>query len=239
MKSIVETISKEVVAARESERAGIVTNVYTDDKLSRVRGYKVSDEERDGERMLPLRRVIGDADALIAVNLSALGEVSYPVCPIGAKVYDTCGVLHGILRDLTFDEESGAVLSLISGESEIDPARVLSFGGKVVVLRAPSHEKKAFRAGCAARRRSAPRVRAPEIVEEREESAAPSTEIPPEAERDDLFREYAFLLGRKVRKDILNGDIVVASAEESVTPDVILSAHRNGKLVELTVNSTK
>ena len=244
MRSIIENLSKEIIAARESEKAGIVTNVYVDEKLSRIRGYKVSDEESDRDKMLPMRRVIGEGDALVVVNRSALSEVSFPVCPLGAKIYDTCGMMIGTLRDLHFDER-GQVHALLSDNGEISPERVLSIGSDLVVLRAPAHQGKAFRrASAPGARRSTPRKAkklptvigvnedafSPEILEERETLATGE---------ETLLHDYAFLLGRKVRKDITSGDISVASADELVTPDVILRAHRNGKLVELTVNSRK
>ena len=245
MRSIIENLSKEIVAARESERAGIVTNVYVDGKLSRVRGYKISDEESDRDRMLPLRRVIGEGDALVVVNRSVLSEVSHPVCPLGAKIYDTCGMLIGVLRDLRFEEGGGKVLALLSDDGEIGPERVLSFGRDLVVLRAPAHQGKTFRkASVPGVRRSAPRKsKSLPILLEVTEEAIPAentaeSETLPTGE-EEILRDYAFLLGRKVRKDIANGEVAVAFSGELVTPDVILRAHRSGKLVELTVNSRK
>ena len=59
MRKITETLSKEVVAAAEGEIVGIVTNAYVDPKLTRIRGYKVSSEDRDTGRLLPLRKLHG------------------------------------------------------------------------------------------------------------------------------------------------------------------------------------
>ena len=244
MKSIIEQLSKEIVAAAEGETAGIVTNVFVDDKLTRVRGYKASDDESDEAKLLPLRRLIGDGDALIVCNLSVLKEGGARECPLGAKIYDTCGKLHGILRDLTFDEVSGKVVTLIADQCEIEAGRVLSFGKRAIVLRSPEHERSLFR-----KRTSAPK-RAPRELAVREDLPSPvqavDAELPETAEQknaqtegDFRFREYAFLLGRKLRKDIVSGEVLIASKEEVVTPEVILRAHRNGKLVELTVNSSK
>ena len=141
MKSIVENISREIVAAVDGRTAGIVTNVFVSEKLARVRGYKAADDERDEIGLVPLRRLIGEGDALVVRNLTHIKETALPECPLGAKVYDTAGKLHGVLRDLLFDESSGAVLSLVTDEGEITPERVLSFGKRVVVLRAPEHDK--------------------------------------------------------------------------------------------------
>ena len=54
-----------------------------------------------------------------------------------------------------------------------------------------------------------------------------------------LFRDYAFLLGRKVVKNLVSGSDLIAMENDLVTPEIIVRAHRSGKLVELTVNSRK
>lgn len=242
MKSIVEQISKEIVAAAEGAAAGIVTNVYVTERLRCVRGYKASDDERELDLMLPLRRLLGDGDALVVRDLSALKETSLAECPLGAKIYDTAGKALGVLRDLLFEEGSGTVLSLVTGEGELPPERVLSFGKGVLVLRAPEHEKTLFRKRTSRAARSSPK-RAPV------EAALPSAELTlTEAsdsteetiERDEsLFQDYAFLLGRRVMKDIVGADGIVAAKDSVVTIDAVLRAHKSGKLVELTVNSRK
>ena len=227
MKRITDQLSKPVVAACEGVTAGIVINLFTDKKLARIRGYKVVNDESDEATLLPLRRVIGDADALIIKSYAALSQARLPECPLGAKVFDTAGTLLGILRDLLFDPQSGAVLSLVVDQAELPAGNVLSFCKDTVVLRAPIHSKTQFKKPTEKGARPAPEP-SPLPTPEKKEDAA-----------DFPFRNYAFLLGRRVKKAILNGDVVVANAEDPVTPEVILRARENGKLVELTVNSRK
>ena len=243
MKSIVEQISKEIVAAAEGAAAGIVTNVYVSDKLRRVRGYKASDEERDVATLLPLRRLLGDEDALVVRNLSALQETSLAECPLGAKIYDTTGKALGVLRDLYFDEGSGEVISLVTGEGELSPERVLSFGSRVLLLRAPEHDNTLFRKRGSGVKRSAPKVPSEKIALPKAEltltEISAEREAVPEESDESLFHDYAFLLGRRVRKDIVGAGGIIAAENDVVTPDVVIRAHRSGKLVELTVNSRK
>lgn len=248
MKSIVENISKEIVCAAEGVTAGIVTNVFVDEKMARVRGYKALDDEREDVRLLPLRRLLGEGDALVVKNLSALTETSFRECPLGAKIYDTCGMAHGTLRDLLFDEVSGKVLSVVADESEIAPERVVSFGSKTVVLRAPMHENTLFRKSSSKKKKRAPSKpleeahlpaeQQPEAVISLLEPTSETSEIESE-DRGFIFQNYAFLLGRRIRKDIASDGVLVASANEVVTPEIIFRAHQSGKLVELTVNSRK
>lgn len=253
MKKITDQISKEIVAVCEGEILGIVTGAYADKKLSRVRGYKVSSEEREEADALPLRRVLGDADAMTVTCALVLGESKDAECPLGAKIVDTAGSYHGVLRDLLFEETSGVILSLIAEGGEIAPERVLGFGERVVVLRAPCHDGKVFRKSAASKRKSAPLAQtlfslkvSPAATEDPSQENAATQEEPVVRyeEKEDgspafLFRDYAFLLGRTVTKTIGTEEDIVARASDAVTPDVILRAREKGKLVELTVNSRK
>lgn len=246
MKRITDTLSKEIIAAAEGEIAGIVTNLYADAKLTRLRGYKVSTDERDEGWMLPIARVLGEGDAIVIRHQASLQEPYLAECPIGAKVYDTAGACYGTLRDVCFDETSGKILCLITDEGEIAPDHTLSFGKSAVVLRAPAHEKTLFRKGTSKRAKKKRTVSAtpglpPALSSIAEEVLAERKETPTEwegsPENTELQEgtEYAFLLGRTVMKDL--GEI--ARASERVTPDVIRKARTLGKLVELTVNSRK
>ena len=251
MKRITDILSKEIVAACQGVIAGIVTNAYTDGKLSKIRGYKVSSEERDDGQMLPLRRLLGEGDALVVRDVCALRESTAAECPLGAKVFDTSGICLGVLRDLLFDETNGTIASLIADEKEISPDRVVAFGKRAVVLRAPCHDRILFRKRSAispdkkqAKREAKadlePRPLLAEPIESqveeivREEKEKLTTE-----DESFLFRDYAFLLGRRVTKSIGSEGEVIARADEVVTPDVILKARERGRLVELTVNSRK
>ena len=255
MKMITDTLSKEIIAVREGEIVGIATNVYTDEKLSRVRGYKVSNEERDEGALLPLRRLIGQGDALVMRTISALEEPKGAECPLGAKIYDSVGVYRGILRDLLFDEVKGGVLSLITDEEAFAPDRVITYGKRAVILRAPCHDKLVFRSSPRRPSRTEKTVSLSEealptpedstlpLSTEIEESAPlPDVEAPAEEmierEKDSSLFKYAFLLGRTTVKDIGN-EASIAKAGEIVTPDVIYRAREQGKLVELTLNSRK
>ena len=247
MRKITETLSKEIVAAAEGEIVGIVTNAYVDRRLSRVRGYKVSSEDRDAGRLLPLRFLLGEEDAMVVKTLSILSETDLPDCPLGAKVFDTLGAFHGVLRDLIFDEKTGEIVSVLADEKEIAPDRILGFGKNAVILRAPCHDGVLFRkrAGRPSTRKPAPKKPSLEIAEEAEILSLPSLaegEVAPtenETQRELFSGEYSFLLGRTVLKTIVAEGEALARESEIVTPSLIAKAREKGKLVELTVNSRK
>ena len=237
MRRITETLSKEIVAAAEGEIVGIVTNAYVDGKLRRVRGYKASSDERDAGRLLPLRRLLGEGEAMVIRESAALVETTLADCPIGLKLFDTTGAFRGVLRDLLFDEKTGEILSLVADDQEIAPGSVVCFGSNAIVLRAPAH------AGILIRKRNGRRTGAkrplPKPANVTFELHSESFDLPVEAERESFSGEYAFLLGRTVLKDILAERDLLAREGEHVTADLIAKAREKGKLVELTVNSRK
>ena len=247
------SLSKEIIAAAEGEIVGIVTNGYTDAKLSKLRGCKVSSEERDEGLLLPLDRILGEGDALVVRNLGALHETNRPECPIGAKVYDTLGRFYGVLRDVCYEEQNGKVLSLLTQDNELDPATVLCFGKDAVVLRAPAHENLLFRKKSKAPRRPAAKkqsskpllaTQAEMTLVELSAQQAPAEETqalaPIPVEQNTLGEgNYNFLLGRTVVKSIGKGSDLIAREDEIVTAELLRKARLKGKLVELTVNSRK
>ena len=143
-----------------------------------------------------------------------------------------------MLRDVTFEAQSGIVLSLTVDEKEIAPDRVIGFGKKAVVLRAPSHDALLFKRASSSKKKKAAPV-PPEDAVLQEDAPAETLPATETEERQHVFPDYDFLLGRTVLKNITNGEIIVAERSDVVTPDVILRARDNGKLVELTVNSRK
>lgn len=247
MKKVTDTLSKEIVAAAEGEIVGIVTNAYTDAKLTRLRGYKVSSEDRDEGRIAPLPRILAEGDALVVRNTASLRETTLAECPIGVKVYDTAGNLYGLLRDILFDEKSGEILTLFAGEREIAAGSTLSFGKNALLLRAPEHAKTLFRKPSAGRKKSPeakeniplllPEAERQTPAEKEPIAEATADSLPQEVTQEEEFfdRDYAFLLGRKVVKDLGH----IARTSDTVTPEVIRKARSSGKLVELTVNSRK
>ena len=269
MKKITDTLSKEIVAVREGEIVGIATNVYTDERLTRVRGYKVSNEERDEGDLLPLRRLIGQGDALVVRSVTALEEPRGAECPLGAKIYDTLGVCRGVLRDLLFDEEKGDVLSLITDREEFASDRVISYGKRAVILRAPCHDKFTFRAVSRRPHRQIKRsedaaVKGPTNAQQEDaivflagDSLSEASAIHPLAAREDLSSEMPSDIPSATKSETpetlpeyafllgrtvlkdIGKESAVAKGGEVVTADVIRRARESGKLVELTLNSKK
>lgn len=243
MRKITDMLSKEVVSVAEGEILGIVTNGYTDEKLARVRGFKVSREESDEPRALPIRRLLGEGEALTVTAESALKGLTDRECPLGVKVFDSTGKYLGLLRDVLFDEGDGTVTSLAVGEDEISASSVIRFGRNALLLRAPAHEKKVFRRKTGEhvpRRTKKPKATGILPSQAGEQGAEDAPLLPAKIEGADAPRQdYTFLLGRSVLRTIGTANAPIAKAGDTVTPEILWKARESGKLVELTVNSKR
>ncbi|MCR4726350.1 MAG: hypothetical protein K5753_03935 [Clostridia bacterium] len=178
MKRITEHLSKEVVTIAEGEIAGIITNAYVTEKLTRVKGFIVSSDEKEEAGLADLRRIAGCEDALTLPSADRIKQGIFFACPLGAKTFDSEGRFLGVLRDLVFDERTGATATLVTDESEFSPSLVIAATDRAVVLRAEAHAGKAFKRTAAKKgatrpKRSKSEVRATEIAPVLEESDLP------------------------------------------------------------------
>ena len=145
MKKITDYISKEVVTIAEGMVAGIVSNACVGEKLTRVRGWKITSDDKDETGFVPLRRILGDMDAIILPRQNSIQPNPTFACPLGAEIFDSKGRFLGILRDLVFDEETGLTHSLLADEKEFSPKLVVSAGKQAIIFRAEEHAEKTFR----------------------------------------------------------------------------------------------
>ena len=126
-------------------------------------------------------------------------------------------------------------------ETEYAPSRVIAASAQAVILRAETHAllRPRRKPRPAAKHKDLLRTLPTEAPIESEAPNAPEPQIPAHAEKTALsiYGDYAFLLGRRVVKDIAARDAVVATAGSVVDARTIESARSLGKLVELTVNS--
>lgn len=269
MKKITEHISKEVVTVAEGKIAGVVTNAYVTEKLTRVKGWRVSSDEKEEAGFAALGRILGYGDALILPSAKQIEIGEFFPCPIGAKIFDSMGRFLGILRDLAFDEKTGVASALIADGKEFSPSLVLGASEKAVVFRAEEHAFKRFKSKASGKKR-APSARTrgksesnehfepiseierdEEIVfaenidlSEKEQAATEDEikilpEISEDSEGTHFLGDYEFLLGRTILKDLVAGNAILAERGATVTEKIVRAARENGKLVELTVNSKR
>ena len=151
------------------------------------------------------------------------------------RVYDSEGRALGILREVIADE-TGKTATLSIGEKDYAPSDVLRASRSGVILRSPAHgDLHVKRAPAKKSRRPRPAAQPASVVQD----VAPETETLPQATPAISYGEYAFLLGRTVSKDIVADGRMIAKEGTQVDAEIIEKARKQGKLVELTVNSKK
>ncbi|MBQ9369706.1 MAG: hypothetical protein IJU10_01375 [Clostridia bacterium] len=235
MINVTDILSKEVLSLSDAAPIGIIANVYMSPDLSRIRGWTVVEEESDDEKLLPLPRIIGRTDVVTVMNISALKTPCGVKCPLGMRVYDSEGRALGILREVIADE-TGKTATLSIGEKDYAPSDVLRASRSGVILRSPAHgDLHVKRAPAKKSRRPRPAAQPASVVQD----VAPETETLPQATPAISYGEYAFLLGRTVSKDIVADGRMIAKEGTQVDAEIIEKARKQGKLVELTVNSKK
>ena len=240
MTNITDTLSKEVISVSEATTVGVITNAFFSEKLSRLKGWTVVQDETDEEKLLPPARIIGNGDTVTLLNSFMLKPASGIKCPLGMRVHDSAGKYLGVLRDVITEEENGKTLALMVEDVAYAPSLVLSASREGVIFRAPTHEKLHTRRTpypTRKLRRERPvhtDTLFPSLpsVSMQEDTESPIPNLP-------LYSEYAFLLGRTVTKDLFFKGELLAAEGSFVDDSVIESARRQGKLVELTVNSKK
>ncbi len=269
MLKVTDILSKCVLSLSDAKALGVIANAYMSEKLKRLRGWLVVQEDCDEEPLLPRERIIGNEDAVTVMHSAVLRAPKGERCPFGAKVYDSLGKYLGVFRDLIFDEKSGLTSSLLVEESLLPAELVLSASADGVILRAEAHASlRTYRAPRKGKRKQAksylptfslsetllPEISLPEETSA-EETASEETPLsaadpilPPAIKEDSagkegaapaLYGDYAFLLGRKVHKDIYAQGALLAEKGRYVDESLLESARCKGKLVELTVNSGK
>ena len=260
MPRLSQTLDADVIVRSDCSVAGRVSDVYFDEKCRNVAYFVVDDGER--VRLLPVDEVLSLKDALVVADpfpfLSAGDADLTPLKGglLSKKVYTAGGKFRGSVTDIEFTAK-GRVRSVTVGEETFSPA---SFGavGDVMLLKDGSDARK--------KRKKTPFPKAgtdypvaalspspatPPTAEVRpaEEDPAPSVPLPDAASgvtaaADENFTpyrviaDYNFLLGRTLTDDLLSySGKRLATRGERVTAELVETARRQGKLMDLTLSS--
>ena len=242
----------------EARELGVILTVTVDEKLRYVKQFVTADcEEEDG--YISVKDVFFGKDVAFTLSKGLIYEKKGSTLPLRREVYDTDGVLLGTLSDLEFQGRKIEKVFLSSG---VLSSPVVKVGEKMIVVegsrkvkaKSPKIERSDFDA-----------FNLPEKGEENEEEVqnakidGEKTSIvseeneknalePISAEGEKIEKErrevpekvvygYEFLLGRKVTKSVTKGGTTIAEKGEAINADIVEKAGKEGKLVELTVNS--
>jgi uncharacterized protein YrrD len=140
-----EADGRPVLSRTSAERLGKLEHVVIDVPARAIRALHVSGRRKKA-RLVDWGEIVGfGPDGIVVAGEASLrppaGEEEMAVVSgrldlDGRLVLDDEGNAAGPLTDIVFDEGSGAVATLVSGEREIDAARLRAVGPYCVLVRA-------------------------------------------------------------------------------------------------------
>lgn len=184
------------------------------------------DEE---EFIVPARGVLSYSDVLIAGNGRLKSPTGVP-CPVGLPVYSQTGRYEGTVCDMILDE--GEPLFLIGQErTQYTLERIVI--GESVILYGSEKEKRAALNKSA--RRNIQKEQTEAFKEQEEQTQAP---MPVQQAPHNRLENRLNLLGKQIKKSVYDSEgSVLFAAGERITPALLNRAHREGRLLQLTVNT--
>ena len=207
------------------ERLGYVTGARLDRGMVRLVALAAADENEE-EFFLPASAVRAYGDAVIAGNRKTSSPSGIPA-PVGLPAFSETGESLGAVGDW-LTEEGGGVLVLVKDGVRTDvPAACVLAGETVIVYPSPE-----------ATRRSRPKKPAKKEPHAPEIPRGSMSESMPEPEAGKTGIDRLNLLGRRVKRTVLDGaGSPVAQAGEKITPEILSLARRKNRLLALTVNT--
>ncbi len=211
---------------------GYVTGVRLTQGCKKISCLVCADGEEE-EFYLPVRAIKAANDAVIA-GKARLDEPSGTPSPIGKPVFSHTGESLGTVSDILLEGEEARLVISNGGETAA-PAELCSIAETVILY--PDSAKK----NAAAKQSERPARRAKSSPKEpatQEISLPAENATPAEAPPSEQAMDRTDLLGRHVRRSVFDakGGLIAATGEE-ITPAVLQSARRAGKLLELAANT--
>lgn len=233
------TIIGKQILSPSGETLGYVKHAYLTRDCAKLSSFACINAEEE-EFYLPFRTVSSIDDAVIAGRMRQAEPTGIP-CPIGATAYTNLGVSLGVVCDYLFGEGTEPLFVLCK-EGVRTPCEVdcVSVGKSVIVYPDASSRKR-----CAPRKKPSGEKQTPTIQSEQKPETVHTSE--PEArgaylaEENNSDRSAGYrlnLLGKQVKKGVYDEQgFPIVHAGERITPEVLLNARRNNRLLQLTVNT--
>ena len=242
-----EIISRKLICISEAKELGVVLNATVDPKMRRVISLVTADEEEE-DGYIPTRYAHYGKDVVFTLTKGLDYSKEGISIPLRKEVYDTDGNLLGMLADVEF-ERSKITSLLLDNETVLEPSSIVNVGKKMTVVAGKRKVRAKIKAEPKADVLSSFNEMeqediAAETVDSPEESAATSLyEALPHVEEktgetpSKIIYGYGFLLGRKVTKAVMKNGKCIIPKDSTIDEDAVEKAGKEGKLVELTVNS--
>ncbi len=198
---------KELLTVKGAQTLGVVGGIYINKVSKRAEALMIKTE--DGEKVLPLKRIVGNADKITVYSkdyLTTDTQDKFFLLTKGTKAYNEDGILLGNFCDITITGEK-----LIWFDKPYPVRFISGFSDDTIVINLNLRLQRT--------RSSEPKVK------------------PPQQEQM-LIDDYNFLLGRIVIRDIIDKPSNIIIKKGTVINNSVLDqAKTGGKLVYLALSS--
>lgn len=199
--------NKEVLTVKGAEILGVANGIYINKTSKRAEALMVKTEE--GERILPLKKISGNADKITVYSKDCFVEneqEKFFLLTKDTQAYNEDGILLGNFKDITVTGER-----LIWFDKPYPVRFISGFSDNTIVINLNLRLQKA---------------RSPEPKDK-----------PPQPEQT-VIDDYNFLLGRIVIRDIIDKPSNISIKKGTVINNSVLEqAKTGGKLVYLALSS--
>lgn len=263
MLTISTYLSKTIISIYEASVVGTIVSANFDKKMRRVCSLiTVEDKDDYKEYIVPINRIVTQDNAITIKNFNSVKPYQksniYVKCPINLPVYTSNGEYKGIVKDVSFNENTYEVIDLILNKGNIPANEIASVSESLVIIKGEGFTKLQP----PRKRRPNNRLKAEkniielqpikteqiDVIEPEEEDVnyLETQDYEPTSIINDwssniparIISDYSFLLGRYVLADVYSttGELIIP-ANSKITEKIVDIARRHGKLVELTVGS--
>ena len=227
------------VLSPSGEAYGYITDVRLTRGFEKLACLVCADPEEE-EFYLHPRAILSASDAVIAGRMRISSPVGTP-SPIGKLAYNHSGDALGTVTDVIVSEEEETMLVITQDDADtMAPVSCASVAESVILY--PDAESKRTATGPVRKPSSSPqKKRTPKPRASSNEEPAPETDADDASAtpaEGSILLNRTNLLGRYVRHSVYDATgAPIALVGEQITPAILSTARRAGRLLELTVNT--
>ncbi|MBQ8845488.1 MAG: PRC-barrel domain-containing protein [Clostridia bacterium] len=222
-------ISKRVISISEGNEIGYILDVCVDEKLTKILGFLVCDNETEIINYLEYKDIFSQNEEYVFIKDSRVlqfGEAIETLNPMNKKLFDVDGLFLGKIIEI--EEKNGKISKILTKNGEFLTKNIISIGKDCVFY----SSKKSFKAKFNRKEKGI-------VFEEKKLENAPPVVIADKNQTPIRITQHPkMILGRRSSVTILglNNEIVIKEGE-LITEKKIDQAKKHNKLNQLIFNS--
>lgn len=222
-------ISKRVISISEGNEIGYILDVCVDEKLTKILGFLVCDNETEIINYLEYKDIFSQNEEYIFIKDSRVlqfGEAIETLNPINKKLFDVDGLFLGKIIEI--EEKNGKISKILTKNGEFLTKNIISIGKDCVFYSSKKSFKTKFN-------RKENEIK---VDEDKLKNAPPVVIVDKSQTPIRITQHPKMIIGRRALVTIfgLNNEIVIKEGE-LITEKKIDQAKKHNKLNQLIFNS--